>query len=140
MSHFFFCCTFRLSICVFAIVSVYHCFVHYIVAPPSAPVAAPLYAAPPGYPGAMPAYNAPHVMAGAGNWVDASGGQIPPGAVVGGQDCSGEPLYVARAQHEGALIPGKLCASHGCAYVPWGGQEHGKPQYQVCIMNISFKT
>ncbi|XP_047022434.1 uncharacterized protein LOC124631846 isoform X1 [Helicoverpa zea] len=100
---------------------------------PSAPVAAPLYAAPPGYPGAM-GYNAPPpVMAGAGNWVDASGGQIPPGAVVGGQDCSGEPLYVARAQHEGAVIPGKLCASHGCAYVPWGGQEHGKPQYQVLV-------
>lgn len=103
---------------------------YYFVVGPSAPVAAPLYAAPPGYPGAMGGFSAP-VMAGPGNWVDASAGQVPPGAVVGGQDCSGEPLYVARAQHEGAVIPGKLCASHGCAFVPWGGLEHGKPQYQV---------
>ena len=104
-----------------------------IEGPPSAPVAAPLYAAPPGYPGAMGGFGGAPVITGVGNWVDASAGQIPPGAVVGGQDCSGEPLYVARAQHEGALIPGKLCASHGCAYVPWGGLEHGKPQYQVLV-------
>lgn len=64
-------------------------------------------------------------------WVDASGGQVPPGAVQGGQDVSGEPMFVTRAQHEGAMIPGKLVPSHGCAYVPWGGKEHGKPQYQV---------
>lgn len=111
----------------------------YFVVAPSAPVAAPLYAAPPGYPGVMQGFNAPpQVMAGVGNWVDASAGQIPPGAVVGGQDCNGEPLYVARAQHEGALIPGKLCASHGCTFVPWGGQEHSKPQYQVSFTNNTF--
>lgn len=92
--------------------------------PPSAP--APLYAPPPGYPG-----GAPPSAPGGSLWVDASAGQVPPGAVQGGQDCSGEPLYVARARHEGALIPGKLVASHGCAYVPWGGAEHGKPEYQV---------
>lgn len=92
---------------------------------PSAPIAAafsaPGFQAPPqgGYPG------------GQGVWVDASSGQIPPGAVQGGQDCSGEPLFVARAEHQGAIIPGKVVGSHGCAYVPWGGQEHGKPQYQV---------
>lgn len=96
---------------------------------PSAPVAAPLYSTPPGYPGMQ----APS-GGGSAIWVDASGGQVPPGAVVGGQDCSGEPLYVARAQHEGATLPGKLVPSHGCAYVPWGGLEHGKPQYQVSFV------
>ncbi|XP_013188721.2 uncharacterized protein LOC106133515 isoform X1 [Amyelois transitella] len=95
------------------------------IPPPSAPSAAALYANPPGYPGAG--------AGGAGVWADASGGQVPPGAVVGGQDASGEPLYVARAVHEGATVPGKLVASHGCAYVPWGGQEHGKPEYQVLV-------
>ncbi|CAF4789213.1 unnamed protein product [Pieris macdunnoughi] len=95
--------------------------------PPSAPSAAALYAPPPGYPGGA----AP--VGGAGIWVDASSGQLPPGAVVGGQDCNGEPIYVVRAQHEGALIPGKLVASHGCAYVPWGGVENGKPEYQVLV-------
>lgn len=100
--------------------------------PPTAPVAAALYAAPPGYPGGYGG-NVPPPSGGAGIWVDVSGGQVPPGAVVGGQDCSGEPLYVARAVHEGATIPGKLVPSHGCAYVPWGGIEHGKPQYQVSL-------
>ncbi|XP_045492266.1 C3 and PZP-like alpha-2-macroglobulin domain-containing protein 8 isoform X2 [Colias croceus] len=97
-----------------------------IEVPPSAPSAAALYSPPPGYPGVAP-------VGGAGVWVDANSGQVPPGAVVGGQDCSGEPLYVARAQHEGAMLPGKVVSSHGCAYVPWGGQEHGKPQYQVLV-------
>ncbi|XP_028032564.1 uncharacterized protein LOC114244849 [Bombyx mandarina] len=100
--------------------------------PPTAPVAAALYAAPPGYPGGYGG-NVPPPSGGAGIWVDVSGGQVPPGAVVGGQDCSGEPLYVARAVHEGATIPGKLVPSHGCAYVPWGGIEHGKPQYQILV-------
>ncbi|XP_041975354.1 uncharacterized protein LOC121730395 isoform X2 [Aricia agestis] len=92
---------------------------------PSAPLAAPLYSSPPGYPsvGAV----------GGSLWVDATSGQVPPGAVAAGQDCSGEPLYVARAQHEGALLPGKLASSHGCAYIPWGGTEHGKNGYQVLV-------
>ncbi|KAG7310972.1 hypothetical protein JYU34_003823 [Plutella xylostella] len=94
-----------------------------IEAAPSAPVA---YATPAGYPGAASA-------GGALVWADAAGGQVPPGAVVGGQDCSGEPLYVARAPHEGAIIPGKLVGSHGCAYIPWGGAEHGKSEYQVLV-------
>lgn len=62
-------------------------------------------------------------------WVDASGGMVPPGAVEGGQD--GEPLFVGRAHHEGALLPGKLKASHSVCYVSWGGEEHGKSDYQV---------
>lgn len=37
-------------------------------------------------------------------WVPASNGQVPPDAVQGGMD--GEPLFVARAKHEGDLIPG----------------------------------
>ncbi|XP_053617747.1 uncharacterized protein LOC128679486 isoform X2 [Plodia interpunctella] len=94
-----------------------------IEAPPSAPTHAALYANPPGYGG----------PGGAGVWADSAGGQVPPGAVIGGQDASGEPLYVARAVHEGATVPGKLVASHGCAYVPWGGREHGKPEYQVLV-------
>ncbi|XP_015113518.1 uncharacterized protein LOC107038774 isoform X1 [Diachasma alloeum] len=67
--------------------------------------------------------------AGSACWCAASGGQIPPGALEGGQD--GEPLFVGRAQHEGALIPGKVKPSHAVCYVAWGGGEHGKPEYEV---------
>lgn len=66
---------------------------------------------------------------GAPCWVAASNGEVPPGAISGGQD--GEELYVARARHENALIPGKLVPSHGVAYVPWSGGEHPHESYEV---------
>jgi len=66
---------------------------------------------------------------GAASWVHAQGGEVPPNAVKGGHDT--EDLYVGRARHEGALIPGKIVASHGVCYVPWGGAEHGKNEYEV---------
>ncbi|XP_043277426.1 uncharacterized protein [Venturia canescens] len=69
------------------------------------------------------------VSAGSVCWCDASGGMIPPGAVEGGRD--DEPLFVGRAHHEGALIPGKVKPSHSVCYVAWGGGEHGKSDYQV---------
>lgn len=67
-------------------------------------------------------------------WCDASGGMVPPDAVEGGKD--DEPLFVGRAQHEGALIPGKVKPSHSVCYVAWGGAEHGKTDYQVSAMKL----
>ncbi|XP_044268897.1 uncharacterized protein LOC123014086 [Tribolium madens] len=74
-------------------------------------------------------------MGGRGNfsnvcWVAARNGEVPPRAFAGGED-NGEPIYVARANFNGGLIPGKLLASHGTAYVPWGGQENGVAEYEV---------
>jgi len=66
---------------------------------------------------------------GAPCWVPAQGGQVPPGAVQGGQD--GEALYVARARHEQELVPGKLVPSHNVAYIAHGGTEHPHSQYDV---------
>ncbi|XP_034177579.1 uncharacterized protein LOC117603005 isoform X4 [Osmia lignaria lignaria] len=62
-------------------------------------------------------------------WCDATGGMLPPGAVEGGRD--EETLYVGRAYHEGALLPGKVKPGHSVCYVAWGGGEHGKTDYQV---------
>lgn len=62
-------------------------------------------------------------------WCDASSGIIPPGAIEGGNDDG--PLFVGRAKHEGALIPGKVKPSHSVCYIPWGGAEHAKNDYQV---------
>lgn len=78
---------------------------------PSAPVAAAL------------------VSGNAACWVPASDGEIPPNAVVGGAD--GEDMYIGRAQHEGAIIPGKVIAAHKVCYVPWGGVENPKTEYEV---------
>jgi len=66
-------------------------------------------------------------------WVSASGGEVPEGALVGGED-NGNPLYIARAEHSDAIIPGKLLAEHGVAYIPWGGEEHAKESYEVLVM------
>ncbi|XP_008546651.1 uncharacterized protein LOC103570631 isoform X1 [Microplitis demolitor] len=78
---------------------------------------------------ARPSAPAELVTAGSICWCDASGSSMPPGAVAGGRD--DEPLFIGRASHEGAMIPGKVKPSHGVCYVAWGGQEHGKPVYQV---------
>lgn len=42
-------------------------------------------------------------------------------------------MFVARARHEGDLIPGKLVPSHAVAYVSYGGTEHGHADYEVLV-------
>jgi hypothetical protein len=81
-----------------------------------------------------PGWNPPTALptGGAASWVDARGGEVPANAVHGGFDS--EQLYVGRASHEGALIPGKIVPSHGVCYIAWGGQEHGKEEYQVSLL------
>jgi len=66
---------------------------------------------------------------GAPCWIPASNGELPPGAVEGGMD--GEPTFVARARHEGDLIPAKFVPSHRVAYVPYAGGEHPHSEYEV---------
>lgn len=46
---------------------------------------------------------------------------------------------MGRAFHEGDQLPAKVVPSHGVAYVPYGGQEHPKNQYEVlCNGNVSW--
>ncbi|KAJ1918775.1 hypothetical protein H4219_002394 [Mycoemilia scoparia] len=40
-------------------------------------------------------------------WVKASNGQIPPGAIIGGLDKNGEPLFIARAYYNNGIHPGE---------------------------------
>ncbi|XP_075166686.1 uncharacterized protein LOC142238842 [Haematobia irritans] len=76
-------------------------------------------------------FSAPPATGGpAGQWVPAANGEIPPQAMQGGFDGS-EQLYIARATHEGDVIPGKLHPSHGVCYVAYGGGEHGHNEYEV---------
>jgi len=72
-------------------------------------------------------------------WVSASGGELPEGSFVGGND-DGASLYVARADHEGAVIPGKFVQGHSNAYIPWGGEEHSKQDYEVLVVDDSAVT
>lgn len=66
-------------------------------------------------------------------WVGSSNGHVPAGAVLAGNQRTGEPLYVGRAHHDGSLTVGKIHTGHGCIYVPFGGQEHSILHYEVLV-------
>lgn len=66
-------------------------------------------------------------------WVACSNGHIPEGAVVGGNDPSGEVLYVGRANHLGSLQPGKIHSTHKCLYIAYGTEEIPFKQYEVLV-------
>ncbi|XP_023245255.1 uncharacterized protein LOC106637623 isoform X2 [Copidosoma floridanum] len=73
------------------------------------------------------------------SWVEATYGVVPPGAMVAGED--GEPLYVGRAHHEGALLPGKVKPTHAVCYVPFDGQEIPKQEYEIlCNCNGTWTS
>lgn len=66
-------------------------------------------------------------------WVGSASGSVPPNAVRSGTTRSGEPLYVGRGRHANSLTVGKVHPSHGCLYVPFGGQEVRINTYEVLI-------
>ncbi|MDC3962439.1 DUF3421 domain-containing protein [Polyangium jinanense] len=61
-------------------------------------------------------------------WVDASNGWIPPGAVSGGYESGRPSLYICRAQYRG-WQPGKVVGEN-CNF-GYGGDEKLSPSYQV---------
>ncbi|XP_059486867.1 uncharacterized protein LOC132203249 isoform X1 [Neocloeon triangulifer] len=63
-------------------------------------------------------------------WVAATNGEVPEGAVCGGTDLECD-LMIARAVHEGELLPGKFVPAHGVTYVSWNGAEHAKEEYEM---------
>lgn len=74
------------------------------------------------------------ILSGTGfTWVGSSNGHVPAGAVLAGNQRTGEPLYVGRTHHEGSLTVGKIHTGHGCIYIPFGGQEHSSLHYEVLV-------
>jgi hypothetical protein len=65
------------------------------------------------------------------DWVPASNGAVPPGAVVGGHEPGRDRLYVCRAKYNGEIHPGKLVAN--CCNIGWWGQEISIPDYEVLV-------
>lgn len=58
-------------------------------------------------------------------------------AVLAGHDIDGSAIYVGRALHEGDMIPAKVMPSKQIAYVPYGGAEIPKHDYQVSFFFMS---
>ena len=71
-------------------------------------------------------------------WVDASNGQIPRGAVkVAFSDWNGdvkEEIYLARAEHDGGIYPGIFLPEEGVVDIPVRGEVISKSEYQVFIL------
>ena len=65
------------------------------------------------------------------HWVPMVDGKLPTGAMIGGFE--NEHIYIARAYHNNSLCPGKYVKSAGKAFVPWGGREHCKDEFEVKV-------
>lgn len=63
-------------------------------------------------------------------WVPLTG-DIPQGAVIGGQD--GEPLYVCSAFHQGKQVPGKYPPSHNVCYITFGNRSIAISDFYVIV-------
>ncbi|XP_076250164.1 uncharacterized protein LOC143190001 isoform X2 [Rhynchophorus ferrugineus] len=68
------------------------------------------------------------------DWVPSIDGAIPPGAVEGGRTSDGEPLYIGRVHHDGAITVGKVHSSHGVCYIPFDGKEMPHHVYEVLVL------
>ncbi|XP_003703042.1 natterin-3 [Megachile rotundata] len=68
-------------------------------------------------------------------WEFCSNGSVPSDAVVGGQTCDGERLYVGRVLHNGSQTVGKIQPSHGCLYIPYDGEELSFKDYEVLVIH-----
>jgi hypothetical protein len=65
-------------------------------------------------------------------WIPMEGGNHPKFGVHAGID-SGNKLYVARAHHQGAMVPGKLHISHSHCYIPYDSVEVAVYSYEVLV-------
>lgn len=57
--------------------------------------------------------------------------KIPDGALVCGREENGDPLFVARANLNGGLHPGKIRFAFGAAFIGFGGKEVPVNNYEV---------
>lgn len=75
------------------------------------------------------------LCAGGGQWVPVEAGNIPPNAVPAGETSEGEPLFIGRATHDGTVTVGKVQPSHGCCYIPYGGEELAYKEFEIYVSN-----
>lgn len=69
-------------------------------------------------------------------YVPASGGEIPTGAVLGGKSENDNKVYIARAVIEDNHVPGSIEHGAEAALVPLGGEVHSAEEYQVLCVKL----
>lgn len=65
------------------------------------------------------------------DWLTGGMGSIPTNAIIGGNEASGQYLYICRANYGGGIHPGKIRREFSACNIPWGGKEISAPIYQV---------
>ena len=68
-------------------------------------------------------------------WVEASNGDIPKNAVVGGDE-DGAKLYIARAFYRGGTHPGKIKEGWDGCNISYGGKEITLRNYEVLVYSM----
>jgi hypothetical protein len=66
-------------------------------------------------------------------WIGATGGNVPPGALAGGHEANGQPLYVCRANLNNAEHAGKIRPGFDGCNIGYGGREEVVPTYDVLV-------
>jgi Protein of unknown function (DUF3421) len=73
------------------------------------------------------------VYVGKGKWVSGTNGKSPKGAVMGGYEADGSPLYIARAYIGGGWHIGKARRNATEAFIPYGGREEIVSDFQILV-------
>uniref|UniRef100_A0A2M3Z2W4 Putative farnesoic acid o-methyltransferase-like protein n=1 Tax=Anopheles braziliensis TaxID=58242 RepID=A0A2M3Z2W4_9DIPT len=68
-----------------------------------------------------------------GEFVPATGGNIPSNALRAGHTAKGEDLYICRADYKGMKLLGKAQKSHKTCYVGYRGVEYGSAKYEIYV-------
>ncbi|XP_060525912.1 uncharacterized protein LOC132701756 [Cylas formicarius] len=66
------------------------------------------------------------------DWVLVTDGQVPKGAVYGGNAPGGDTLHIGRVRFENSLIVGKV--HRGLCYIVNNGKEEGHNEYEVLVL------
>jgi len=64
-------------------------------------------------------------------WMPCANGQVPPNALICGEDPACGPLYAGRGMIGGNMHCGKISPRHGGCYIGYGGKEEMLRQYEV---------
>ncbi len=66
-------------------------------------------------------------------WQQATNGEVPSSAIVGGHESDGTKLYICRANYKGGVHSGKVRSAFNACNLSWGGKEVKVNPYEVLI-------
>ena len=66
-------------------------------------------------------------------WQQATHGEVPSSAVVGGHESDGTKLYICRGNYQGGVHSGKVRSAFNACNISWGGEEVKVNPYEVFV-------